>query len=86
MTVTRAVEDPDGGARFELGQCVTSPGAGDLIQRGVIYPALLLRRHVMEANDTALATGERLVSVYGRVWVITEANRSVTTILLPEEA
>lgn len=86
MTTPRAVRDPDGGARFELGRCIATTGVLDLIQRGVIYPALLLRRHVMEANDTALADGERLVSVYGRVWVITEADRLVTTILLPEEA
>lgn len=42
-----------------------------------------------EVNDRALATNERLVSAYmineTRVWVITEADRSSTTILLPEE-
>ena len=52
-----------------------------------------------QANEQALELGGRLMSVYGitvpmednetsasiRVWVITEADRSVTTILLPEE-
>ena len=42
-----------------------------------------------EVNDRALATNEHLVSVYTinetRIWVITEADRSSTTILLPEE-
>ena len=41
-------------------------------------------------NDEALQTGERLLSVYVspngvRFWVITEADRSQTTVLLPDE-
>ena len=43
-----------------------------------------------QANQDALVHGERLLSAYRtsldvRIWVITEADRSVTTILLPEE-
>lgn len=44
-----------------------------------------------EDNNAALIEGTRLLSAYelpdggGRVWVITEADRSVTTLLLPEE-
>ena len=46
-----------------------------------------------KANERALLTGERIFSAYtvrGRngktkVWVITEADRSATTVLLPEE-
>lgn len=84
---------------FPLGSIVATPGALEMlthedIQRG-------LSRHVRgdwgalepddkRANDTALKRGERLLSAYhGRqgpkFWVITEANRSVTTVLLPEE-
>ena len=42
------------------------------------------------ANDKALISGERLFSAYqlgehGRLWIITEADRSATTILLPDE-
>jgi hypothetical protein len=42
------------------------------------------------ANDEALALGARLLSAYqletqGRLWIITEADRSATTILLPAE-
>jgi hypothetical protein len=42
------------------------------------------------ANDRALVEGTRLISAYllpddTRVWVITEADRSATTLLLPEE-
>lgn len=40
-------------------------------------------------NDEALEHGDRLLSVYGsgdgRFWIITEADRSVTTVLLPED-
>jgi len=42
------------------------------------------------ANESALRRGDRIMSVYKNdrlpvVWVITEWNRSATTILLPEE-
>lgn len=42
------------------------------------------------ANDSALRDGRRLLSAYRskegvRFWIITEADRSVTTVLLPEE-
>jgi len=41
-------------------------------------------------NDLALANGHRLLSVYcdsngTKFWIITEADRSVTTVLLPED-
>lgn len=45
----------------------------------------------LASNELALLTGTRLLSSYslpegrGKVWVITEADRSATTILLPEE-
>ena len=45
----------------------------------------------LAANELALLTGKRLLSSYslpdgrGKVWIITEADRFVTTILLPEE-
>lgn len=42
-----------------------------------------------ELNDEALVNGGRLMSVYehdnSKYWIITEADRSLTTILLPEE-
>jgi len=45
-----------------------------------------------EINDNAVINGARILSSYdtdaspdGKVWVITEADRSVTTILLPSE-
>ena len=44
-----------------------------------------------KANDEALKTGDRIFAVYRRpnteekVWIITEAGRSVTTILFPDQ-
>ena len=67
---------------------------------GVGMPALaLLARHRAgdwgdlgaadtRANDEALAEGGRLLSAYqtaGKVWVITEWDRSATTVLLPAD-
>lgn len=43
------------------------------------------------ANELALLTGKRLLSSYdlpdgqGKVWIVTEADRSMTTILRPDE-
>lgn len=42
------------------------------------------------ANDRALIDGDRLLSAYEladktRIWIITEWDRSATTVLLPEE-
>lgn len=43
------------------------------------------------ANEAALRDGERIISAYQlpkteqRIWIITEWDRSVTTVLLPEE-
>jgi hypothetical protein len=43
-----------------------------------------------EANDSALVEGARLLSVYRtatgiKFWIITEADRSSTTVLMPED-
>ena len=60
----------------------------------------ILRRHASgdwgdlceedkQVNQSALADGDRLLSSYTinktTLWIITEADRSVTTILLPED-
>ena len=87
-------------ARFPLGQCVVTPGALEILNQAGIAVLDLLARHAMGdwgdleepdrlANEQALDLGDRLLSNYrfdgGRCWIITEADRSVTTILLPEE-
>ncbi|WP_197711002.1 hypothetical protein [Chromatium okenii] len=43
-----------------------------------------------QENDRAVVEGNRVLSVYPlqddlRIWIITEADRTVTTLLLPEE-
>jgi len=86
-------------ALFELGRTVATPGALDLLKRAGVSPSTLLDRHhacdwgdvttgSRDANARALAEGDRLMSVYdiasfGKVYVITKHDRSVTTILEP---
>lgn len=86
---------------FDLGQPVATPGALDALEQAGELPLAYLFRHVtgdwgdldpedIEENELSLAQGFRLLSAYHlssgtKIWVITEADRSVTTILLPEE-
>jgi hypothetical protein len=88
-------------ALFSLGQTVATPGALEALDASDQAPLTFLRRHVLgdwgevckedgRANDRALRSGGRLFSAYrttlgARLWVITEADRSSTCILLPEE-
>jgi len=84
---------------FQPGQIVATPGALSLAERGVNLQECLNRHFngdwgdlceedVVE-NDFSLEHGLRLLSAYdtpcGKLWIITEADRSVTTFLLPEE-
>jgi hypothetical protein len=88
------------GALFPLGRLIATPGALTALTAAGENPVGLLIRHqsgdwgdvVAEdrrANDRDLRDGGRLLSAYSvggsRVWVITEADRSATTILLPAE-
>ena len=85
---------------FELGLITATPGALSAMQNLKIPPGLLLVRHHcgdwgdldkedQEANSQALENGSRIFSAYQfddvKFWVITEADRTSTTILLPEE-
>jgi hypothetical protein len=87
-------------APLPLGRVVATPGALKLLAEGTEHPFDLLARHATgdwgelcafdrRQNQIALRDGLRIFSSYdvlaGRVWIITEADRSVTTILLPEE-
>ena len=87
-------------ARLPLGRVVTTPGALKLLSEIGEDPFCYIARHAAgdwgnlsafdrRQNEIALRDGYRVLSSYsgGRecVWVITEADRSVTTILLPEE-
>lgn len=86
---------------FSLGQVVATPGALKALERSGQRAAEFLNRHARcdwgavdehdrQANDEALVSGERLLSAYqtklgDRIWIITEWDRSVTTLLLPDE-
>ena len=84
--------------RFSLGQLVITANAHTCISQSSVTEAL--RRHAggdwgevcredANSNAQALRHGGRLMSVYTedktRFWVITEADRSVTTVLLPQD-
>ena len=86
--------------QFSSAQHAATPGALAELQRLDYKPQLLLSRHFacdwaelepfdQLQNRQALANGTRILSAYTiqstRFWVITEADRSVTTILLPSE-
>jgi hypothetical protein len=85
-------------SKFPLGQVVITANAGQQLDRTAVFEAL--RRHAAgdwgdldpddaSLNDLALKSGDRLLSVYGtgerKFWIITESDRSVTTVLLPED-
>ncbi len=85
--------------KFALGQTVITAGAREALTHEDVLAAL--SRHVAgdwgevdpedwEANERDLREGGRLVSVYrssqgAKFYVITEWDRSLTTVLLPEE-
>lgn len=85
--------------RFRLGRIVGTPECLEAVAEGEIL--LALRWHMAgnwgeiseedkASNEQALKDGNRLLSAYRtyegiKFWVITEADRSVTTLLLPEE-
>lgn len=86
-------------SKFPLGQVLATPGVIDAVGASDIKRGLWLHSQgewgdVSEAdqaaNDQALIDGTRLLSAYQaetgtRFWVITEADRSSTTVLLPDE-
>jgi hypothetical protein len=86
--------------KLELGQVIVTQGILNLIQHDVscLYPVLeqhqsgdwgKLKREDWLANNDAVTHGGRILSSYllydTKIWVITESDRSVTTVLLPEE-
>jgi hypothetical protein len=87
-------------APLPLGRVVATPGALKLLMETGGHPFDLLARHATgdwgelcafdrRQNQIALRDGYRVLSSYPvgekPVWIITEADRSVTTILLPED-
>ena len=86
-------------ARLALGQIVITANAASVLRSPEV--ALALRRHAAKdwghlapedwtANDMAVKEGTRVLSSYQTeegvtFWIITEADRSVTTLMLPED-
>ena len=87
--------------RFALGETFITPGAEEAIQIAGQTAIEFLRRHMscdwgelseddLRENEFSLKEGFRLLSAYQtgkgqKLWIITEADRSATTILLPSE-
>ncbi len=87
--------------RFELGVVVATPGVTKLDQEGTINACEYLARHAIgdwgdlchedwRFNQRSLACGGRLMSSYRvndqlKIWIITEWDRSSTTLTLPSE-
>lgn len=86
-------------SKFALGQLVATPNALGSVPNDEILVALsrhvrgdwgTLDPHDWNENEQALVHGGRLLSAYTstagiKFWIITEADRSVTTVLLPED-
>jgi hypothetical protein len=84
---------------FPLGQTVITPSAMGCLDATDVYNAL--RRHARgdwgdlkpedkTENEVSLKEGFRLLSAYSdrngnKFWIITEADRSATTVLLPDD-
>lgn len=84
---------------FEFGKVVATPAVLAAVPRSVIDRALAhhlsgdwgdMSDEDKRTNDQALKDGSRIFSAYQvredtRIWIITEADRSVTTVLLPSD-
>jgi len=86
---------------FPLGRIVSTPGALDALVRANQSPQEFLNRHVTgdwgelgdedrAENNYSLKHGFRILSSYKtaageKLWLITESDRSLTTLLRPEE-
>ena len=86
-------------AKFPSGQIVITPTALNTLSQTDVQIAMV--RHLRgdwgdvneedrRTNDQSLKHGARLLSVYHaangtKFWIITEADRSVTTVLLPDD-
>lgn len=89
----------DRNPKFMLGRILATPGALEVLTLSDIHNGM--SRHSygdwgdlcpedIQANEEALRHGERLLSAYHgqnriKFWIITEADRSATTVLLPSE-
>jgi hypothetical protein len=99
MSATFPDQQPEPIAKFRLGRIVATPNALSRLSNEDILLALKRHQagdwgdvddHDHQENELSLKEGFRLLSVYHSVqrvkfWIITEADRSVTTLLMPED-
>lgn len=87
--------------RLPLGGLVTTPGADEALAAANVSIVDLLNRHARgdwgelpeedrQQNELAVTTGQRVLSSYRlgngqKIWIITEADRASTTVLLPDD-
>lgn len=86
--------------KFSLGNVVATPGAIELLEQNNLPASSFLSRHISgdwgdldaedkQANEDAIEYGNRIFSAYilngEKLWIITEADRSSTCLLLPRE-
>lgn len=87
--------------QFDLGQLVATPGALEALEQAGQSPREFIQRHARlergelceedyKENLFSVENGFRIFSAFKtakdvKIWVITEADRSATTLLLPEE-
>ena len=89
------------GIKFEPGRIVATPGALEAFRASGEEPLTYLTRHLAgdwgevcvedkQENERSLEQGWRILSAYTLktgvvIWVITEADRASTCVLLPSE-
>ena len=85
--------------KFMMGRVVKTQAVNEAVEHAEILAALArhvcgdwgdVSEHDYQANEAALLDQSRLFSVYHsqdglKFWIITESDRSSTTVLLPEE-
>jgi hypothetical protein len=87
--------------KFPLGRVVATPGALGALEEANQNPSEFLGRHQsgdcgelceedIRENEFSVLNGFRILSAYRtrldvKIWIITEADRSATTFLLPDE-
>jgi hypothetical protein len=85
--------------KFPLGRTVITPNARDQLHPEDVLHSMKrhstgdwgdVDEHDRQENEHSLANALRLLSVYHdrnrvKFWIITEADRSATTVLLPED-
>ena len=86
---------------FRVGRMVATPGALEALRVAGEEALTYIKRHQhgdwgdlveedKKANEAAVQDGSRILSAYHlstgvKIWVITEWNRSATTVLLPSD-